>query len=281
MTHWFRLADASATLRGVFPSGLAPIYHAVTLLGSPTLLLIVLAVAFWAINRRDAQFLLSLAFFAMGLVIVTKTWFALPRPPTDVALVAPSDSYGFPSGHAIAATVVYGGAVLTVDRFRTRWGALVAGVIVAAVCLSRVALGVHYLGDVITGIALGLLIVVAVTQLTHENAVPTFAGAVVVAVIAFLQTGATDHVVLDLGGSLGGLLAVTTMGEQNLPHSMVERIALAVVGLVFLGGSHEIADALPSPVLSAAANIVLVCGILALPSVATLVQSRRQSSVKS
>ena len=279
MTHWFRLADASATLRGVFPSGLAPIYHAVTLLGSPTLLLIVLAVAFWAINRRDAQFLLSLAFFAMGLVIVTKTWFALPRPPTDVALVAPSDSYGFPSGHAIAATVVYGGAVLTVDRFRTRWDS-------GRRChrrrgrLSRVALGVHYLGDVITGIALGLLIVVAVTQLTHENAGPKFAGAVVVAVIASSKPERptmsfwtwVGHSV-DYSPSPPWVNRTFRTRWSNVSHSPSSASCSSAAAtkspthsrLPFLGsGEHR-----------------TVCGILALPSVATLVQSRRQSSVKS
>ena len=68
--------------------------------------------------------------------------------------------YSFPSGHAISATLLYGFLCITLFRFvqSKPWRALeffATVLITLLVGLSRIALGAHYLTDVIAGMTLG------------------------------------------------------------------------------------------------------------------------------
>jgi membrane-associated phospholipid phosphatase len=106
---------------------------------------------------------------------------------------------GFPSGHAIAATTIYGGALLAFDRVRDpRAVAGVAG-LVAAISLSRVVLGVHYLGDVVAGVGVGLVILLGATVIFERGAVYGFAAAAVLSIPALVTTGGNADTALALG----------------------------------------------------------------------------------
>lgn len=66
------------------------------------------------------------------------------------------DTASFPSGHAVAATVFIGLVVADVD-IGTRRQRLAAGVVwLTLVLVSRVGLGVHYVGDIVGGVLFGL-----------------------------------------------------------------------------------------------------------------------------
>ena len=122
-----------------------------------TLVVVVLA-------RRRAW--IDLAFFVLVVVgsqlavAVLKAWFDRPRPDAGSAVPLP-ESAGFPSGHATTGVAVFGAAsVLVAERLPERrhrvrlWiGTMVLGV---AIGLSRVALNVHYMTDVLAGWCLGL-----------------------------------------------------------------------------------------------------------------------------
>ncbi len=84
--------------------------------------------------------------------------------------------YSFPSGHAMAATLLYGVlAALAVESIRSwRWRMLIvisAIVLVLLVAFSRMYLGAHYLSDVLGAIAAGTawlaLCLIAVNTLRH------------------------------------------------------------------------------------------------------------------
>ena len=66
----------------------------------------------------------------------------------------------FPSGHTMSSTVVYGALLLVflpVVPRRRRWVPIAATVVlVLAIATSRIALGVHFLSDVLGGLILGL-----------------------------------------------------------------------------------------------------------------------------
>lgn len=79
-----------------------------------------------------------------------------PRPPPDLRLVT-AHGWSWPSGHAAAATLIYGTLALTLRHVGAKgilqaaaW--IIAGVAVATVAFSRVELGVHWMSDVVSGI---------------------------------------------------------------------------------------------------------------------------------
>jgi undecaprenyl-diphosphatase len=84
-----------------------------------------------------------------------------PRPFFDHPLLTLS-GYSFPSGHAMASTVLYGILATFAVRTSCNWqrralAVLTAAALIAVVCFSRIYLGVHYLSDVLAGILEGVV----------------------------------------------------------------------------------------------------------------------------
>jgi len=70
-------------------------------------------------------------------------------------------SSSFPSGHAMSAAIVYSTVAYLAARLHkrrwARWLVMTAAfAIIAAICISRLYLGVHYPSDVVAGLAIGL-----------------------------------------------------------------------------------------------------------------------------
>jgi undecaprenyl-diphosphatase len=104
--------------------------------------------------------------FALGmgggslLNILLKHFFHRQRPVLENPLVTLS-SFGFPSGHTMGSTLLYGLLAIIVAHSirRWRWRVLtfwIAALWVALIGLSRIYLGAHYLTDVLGAIAVGL-----------------------------------------------------------------------------------------------------------------------------
>ena len=79
-------------------------------------------------------------------------------PLNDMA----AQGYSFPSGHSCNAATMYGSVAAF---FRRWWLWLLAAVLILLVGFSRVAVGVHYPTDVLTGWALGFLLILVVSLL--------------------------------------------------------------------------------------------------------------------
>jgi undecaprenyl-diphosphatase len=132
----------------------------ITVLGSSVVTLAaVVATAVWALAHRrpyDAVALILAWLVTVGLVHLAKALYARPRPDDPYV-----DTFGlgYPSGHAAYAVALVACAVVLVRagspvalRFAAVTVALVGVVVVG---LSRVYLRVHFLTDVLGGIALG------------------------------------------------------------------------------------------------------------------------------
>ncbi|MEV0198780.1 phosphatase PAP2 family protein [Nonomuraea sp. NPDC050691] len=156
--HAYALAHPGVTrvlivwtdLFGPWPWRIAVIAYAAWLLykGAPRL-------AAWAVTTVTVGGLLGLAL----KIVVAR---ARPHLPDPVAL-APGDS--FPSGHAVNVTLGAGVIVLLLLPHLTRWGKVVAWAVawflVLSVGYTRIALGVHWVSDVVAGIVLGAAVVAA------------------------------------------------------------------------------------------------------------------------
>ncbi|MEK7133687.1 MAG: phosphatase PAP2 family protein [Patescibacteria group bacterium] len=100
---------------------------------------------------------------AAGIMWVLKHLIIRPRP--DIYYQAyPESGFSFPSGHATLAVAFYGFCIVLIRWFIPSpvWKNLATSVLtflIAAIVFSRIYLGVHYLSDVVAGMALGGLFV--------------------------------------------------------------------------------------------------------------------------
>jgi len=136
----------------------------VTPLGTGIVVLVVVGVTaafLWHTeHKHSARLLLAATAGSILLNNVLKLYFDRPRPEVFERLTHTASS-SFPSGHAMSATVVYGTvgyllARLQKHRLSRAVTLLLAVLMIALVCLTRLYLGVHYPSDVLGGIIVGL-----------------------------------------------------------------------------------------------------------------------------
>jgi undecaprenyl-diphosphatase len=128
----------------------------------PALTLFSSALAVFFVMRRGWYRLVALVLTMAGgglLNVLLKHFFHRQRPVFENPLVTIS-TFGFPSGHAMGATLLYGLLALIALRFvRRMWAraVIVAGAIllVALIGLTRIYLGAHFLTDVLAAVAIG------------------------------------------------------------------------------------------------------------------------------
>ena len=140
------------------------ILSAISFFGSGTFLgMAVSAGALYLVWQRSWYLLLTLLLVVPGgamIDVVVKHLIQRQRPGFENP-IATLNSYSFPSGHTIGATLFYGlMAALAVQVFQG-WkpkGGTVLGavVIVLSVGFSRICLGLHYLSDVLGAMAAGV-----------------------------------------------------------------------------------------------------------------------------
>lgn len=136
---------------------------AVTFCGSVGLVtaLSICCAAYFFLRRGWNRFI-ALATTMLGgslLNILLKHFFHRERPVLENPLVTLS-SYGFPSGHTMGSTLLYGCLALIAARdIKEPWSRVaiyaVAVLWISLIGLSRIYLGAHYLSDVIAAVAIG------------------------------------------------------------------------------------------------------------------------------
>ncbi|MFW9925097.1 MAG: phosphatase PAP2 family protein, partial [Candidatus Thorarchaeota archaeon] len=129
----------------------------VTYFGDAIIYIALLAVAFWIYNKREAiiaiYILLTANFFNFFLKVLIKN----PRPSQSIRIVEES-GFSTPSNHAQASSTMYGWIMF---HFKKIWLYIVIPILVLLIAFSRVFLGVHYIGDVIIGLLIGIASVAA------------------------------------------------------------------------------------------------------------------------
>jgi membrane-associated phospholipid phosphatase len=185
-----------------------------TRLGHPVVLLAIAVVLYWR-APVDGGRLLAVTLTALAAVAALKAWFMAPRPPRALWAV-PADYYAFPSGHATGAAAVYGGvAALFLRSVRTRLAAVAVVVVVAA---SRVVLGVHYLVDVLAGVAVGAGVVIVGLLASRHRVGPAFGLATLAGVGALALAGTVDAAAragVAVGAAVAWAVLDPTGGESD------------------------------------------------------------------
>jgi undecaprenyl-diphosphatase len=114
--------------------------------------------------RYQAGFIVAATVVGYGLRTGLKVAVGRPRPTADVVeVIAEADGYAFPSGHVMHYVVFLGVLVFVLStgvrpgvRRRLIQGAVVALLVLMG--LSRIYVGVHWLGDVVAGYAFGAVV---------------------------------------------------------------------------------------------------------------------------
>jgi membrane-associated phospholipid phosphatase len=134
-----------------------------TFFGSPAWFWVICVPAvLWLWRAGHPRLAVFLAVTTLGgglLDTIVKEAVDRPRPSLEEPL-ATAHGKSFPSGHAMSSTFTYGALVLVfLPAIGRRYRHLVvagAGLLVVGICFSRLALGVHYITDVVGGVVLGL-----------------------------------------------------------------------------------------------------------------------------
>ena len=182
-----------------------------------------------------------------------KIMIANDRPPSgNYYPGADHPNYSTPSGHSQNSATLYGWFTV---KAKTWWMALIAIVLTGLIGISRVYLGVHYLGDVLLGWGLGIVVVLVIFY--FQNPMRVFFSKyktenllIVLAIVGFLMTliaSLLPQPPNDNFGSYGGLtigLALGLILEMRFVNFSVEphegqkwRLVLRVViGLALVVG---------------------------------------------
>jgi membrane-associated phospholipid phosphatase len=146
------------------------VMRVVTNLGASLTWIVVLTlVGVWLLYRRLYRLASFLAVTAIGSSLLNEAIKAAVgrTRPVLVNPIATATGKSFPSGHTQAATVGYGILLLIFIPVLSRgWRKLVAAaatIVVLLVGFSRVALGVHYLSDVVGALIIGTAWLLAMT----------------------------------------------------------------------------------------------------------------------
>lgn len=232
-----RGVGASELLRSVLPEAAVTAFAVLTWLGSVPFLVAVLALVYWFETREGGAVAMAAVLAGFGVTLVLKALLGLPRPPATLWLVE-ADGFGFPSGHAIAATVGWGAIAAVLPRGRRRQRVALAAVVVAVVALSRVVLGVHYAVDVVAGVVVGGALLGLLLWL--DDVEWTFGIAMAAGLVAAVATDGGGDALLLLGATGGAWVAwsrlripsATWTAEDVLPAAG----GAAAVGALLLAG---------------------------------------------
>ena len=120
---------------------------------------VVVAVTEWIRSRRAAVIAFMATVIVGEVLVMNATKFLVDRQRPDIRQLTGFSGSSFPSGHATAAAATFAAAAFLLGRARSRrvkaaYAGLAAAIAVA-VATTRVLLGVHWVTDVLAGLALG------------------------------------------------------------------------------------------------------------------------------
>ncbi|MDC1191175.1 phosphatase PAP2 family protein [Gammaproteobacteria bacterium] len=150
---------------------LSVFFENISLAGYPTFLILFISFGYfyWSPSRFSR---VAMLLFISGLInAFLKDFFQDPRPAIELMLDPKvGTSYGWPSGHAQIAVTLWG---LLAYELKEKWISVGSISLIILIAFSRMYLGVHDLGDVISGLIIGIIILyiwhLAVINKTYDS----------------------------------------------------------------------------------------------------------------
>lgn len=140
------------------------LFTGLSFLGSEEFFLLLFPILYWVVDKRFTLRFALLFLLSTGFNDLLKLAFAQPRPdPTRVLVLATEPTNGLPSGHAQSAVTTWGYIAYLSSQ---RWVQLLMVVLILGISLSRLYLGVHFIGDIVGGWLIGMLLIFGFIRMT-------------------------------------------------------------------------------------------------------------------
>ncbi len=130
------------------------LFKAITTIGSEPVYIFLASLIFWCYNKKMGIRTMYVILFSAFAAILAKNLFGMPRPPEYLHKIEENE-FGFPSGHVQVSAGFWGYIGV---RTENTWLIVAGAIAIFSISLSRIYLGVHYVGDVMGGIIFGILI---------------------------------------------------------------------------------------------------------------------------
>lgn len=229
-----RNVGVTETLVEVLPGWAREVFVALAMLGDWLLVVAVLGLLYLTDVTRNLRadvgadqplcsdrtaFVIAVVFGGIAFTLLVKTLFGAPRPPAELHAVSPSED-GFPSGHTMVAAIFWGALAWWVAGGPRRLRIAAVAVVVSIVGLSRLALGVHFLGDVLASVVFAAGYLAAAAWLTKGRPIYAFGLAFALALLATLASGGETRAMLALVGTAVAPLGWRLVELRTVRHSL-------------------------------------------------------------
>ena len=196
-------------LQSFSPPWLDAFFNVATDVGDRMILFGLTMLLWWLWDKRIGFFVATTLLVSAAANGLLKEAFGMPRPDPSLWKTGTSGN-GFPSGHAQQTTAFASSAALRMGRIGIPLG--VAGV--ALVSVSRVVLGVHFVGDVLGGIGFGVLVLVGIVAASRATFWSTLGFRTRIAIALLTPSGVQAVLFLGFGQVLTalGLLTGLSLG---------------------------------------------------------------------
>lgn len=206
---------------------------------------------YWCYSKKMGIRVMYVILLSAYVAILAKNLFGLPRP-SQVFHKIPENGFGFPSGHAMVSSGLWGYLSYTIRK----QGVVLIGIFtIILVSVSRIYLGVHYVGDILGGILFGLFVAwlyikydPIISEIFHR--LKRKSKYVVVLMFPIVLFSVSSIFTGFLKDSLELLLIMTTIGigylleEGNIrfedAKNNLQRFKRAVLGISVIGGIYLI-----------------------------------------
>lgn len=226
------------------------VFEVITISTESGVLLLVIAIIYWCVNKKLGQKLGSILLFSMTVNGLIKNIAKVARPFDLEGVVAlrkhTATGYSFPSGHTQAATTFWSIWMMHVAK---RWLYYFGTIMIALIGLSRIYLGVHWPMDIMGAIVIGMICSAVGQRLFQQREHPKATGFLLGGCALLWGTlflGFDADYVKAVGG-LTGFLIGTLLEERYIGFNtkaslgaQVKKVAIGILGLGIIYGTLKL-----------------------------------------